>query len=439
MKKLILIIFLSFIYSLTFAQIYVNSGIDESITITPKSIQGRLPDATQKSNVALGGGALKNITNQYENTAIGHQALYNSTGNRNTALGSLSLYSSTNSSGNSAFGSKALHFNTTGHNNVAFGSYALHNNVGLGGNVAIGVNTLFKQGLYTDNNGNNTAVGYSALYSNNTSGKYNVAVGAYALQNNITGSTNTGIGVLAAAGNGSGQNNLVIGNSAFYNAAASSNNTVIGNEALYTNVQQGSNIAIGYKAGYTSSNNNMLFISNSNTVNPLLGGIAYMKKVGINRNLNVAGGNNFLTRTEVLQVEGEAFKTTAGGNWVIPSDRRLKKNITPLNSEEVLEKILQMKGVTYEMKDSTQKGIQYGFIAQELQEVFPTKVETNADGYLSADYGSYTAIEIEAIKALHEKVAALEKYNDTLRERIESLRSARELISQKIDTIERKN
>lgn len=436
MKKSISILLFCFIYSLSFGQIYVNSDSDESITITPLGITGKLPNSTKKDNVALGVGALRNITTEYENAAIGNKALYNSTGVRNTAFGSLTLFSNTSGGFNHAFGNNTLEYNTKGGNNAAFGSFALRNNTVLGGNVAIGVKALYTQSIYSDANGSNTAVGYFALYSNNTTGKYNTGIGPYALQNNVSGTNNLAIGYQAAIGNSSGVYNVVVGNDAFTTATASSENVVIGNGALYGNNQQGGNVAIGYNAGYTSTNNNMLFISNSNTTSPLLGGIAYMKKAGINRNLNIAGGNNFLTRTEALQVEGEAFKTSPGGSWNFVSDRRLKKNITPLNSEEILAKVLQMKGVTYEMKDTSQKGIQYGFIAQELREVFPAKIKENADGYLSADYGSYTAIEIEAIKALHEKISAIEKYNDTLRERIEKLKNAKELISKNIDKLE---
>ena len=95
-----------------------------------------------------------------------------------------------------------------------------------------------------------------------------------------------------------------------------------------------------------------------------------------------------------------------------------------------------MRGVNYEMIDESQKGIQFGFIAQELQEIFPAKIKENADSYLSADYGSYTAIEVEAIKALHEKIVALEQYNEALAAKNVKLQAAKQLISKKLDIIE---
>jgi hypothetical protein len=108
---------------------------------------------------------------------------------------------------------------------------------------------------------------------------------------------------------------------------------------------------------------------------------------------------------ERLQVSGNASKTVGGGNWVTPSDRRLKKNIVYLNSREMLEKVLSLKGANYYWIDENKdKRLQYGFIAQELKEVFPTKVEENANGYLSATYGDFDPMLVESIKALKELI-----------------------------------
>ncbi len=102
-----------------------------------------------------------------------------------------------------------------------------------------------------------------------------------------------------------------------------------------------------------------------------------------------------------LEVEGNAYKTVGGGNWDSPSDRRLKKDITYLDSQEILQKVLQLKGANYRWIDEKKgKDLQFGFIAQELREVFPTKVQQHADGYLSATYGDFDPMLVESIKAL---------------------------------------
>jgi len=204
--------------------------------------------------------------------------------------------------------------------------------------------------------------------------------------------------------------NIAIGYKALFANTAGAKNVAIGNEALANTTGSG-NVAIGYRAGYNASASDMLYIANDETSTPLIGGDFAAGKLAINRNMTNLGVNEFRSRTEALQVGGEAFKTLGSGNWQFSSDQRLKKNIVSLNSQQMLQKIMQMQGVTYEMKDDSQSGMLYGFIAQDLREIFPTKIKENANGYLSADYGSYDPILIEAIKALNENIEELYKNN----------------------------
>lgn len=89
------------------------------------------------------------------------------------------------------------------------------------------------------------------------------------------------------------------------------------------------------------------------------------------------------------------------------SDRRLKKDIAPLESS--LQKVLALRPVTWYWKDDVKKEtMQYGFIAQEVEEVFPEMVteEKWHDGsdkkFLSA--GGMTPHVVEAIKEQHETI-----------------------------------
>lgn len=54
------------------------------------------------------------------------------------------------------------------------------------------------------------------------------------------------------------------------------------------------------------------------------------------------------------------------------------------------------------------KGMQYGLIAQELEEIVPELVETDANGYKAIDYTHIVPVLIEAIKELNTKVLGLE-------------------------------
>ncbi len=88
-------------------------------------------------------------------------------------------------------------------------------------------------------------------------------------------------------------------------------------------------------------------------------------------------------------MEGNASKSIAG-DWLANSDERLKKNIQPLDAGIMLEKLLALKGITYEWNDDKtgsvrRDGVHYGFSAQNIQEVFPTLVEEDVHGYLQTD------------------------------------------------------
>ena len=65
-----------------------------------------------------------------------------------------------------------------------------------------------------------------------------------------------------------------------------------------------------------------------------------------------------------------------------------------------------IRGVTYKWKDENRdQRLQYGVIAQEIEHILPSLVITNsASDIKSVDYPKLTAILINAIKELKEKV-----------------------------------
>ncbi len=81
------------------------------------------------------------------------------------------------------------------------------------------------------------------------------------------------------------------------------------------------------------------------------------------------------------------------------SDISLKENIN--NIDDALNKVLNLRGVTYNWKDRNSGGdaTKIGFIAQEVNEVVPEL--THNDGkYMSVHYKDVTALLVEAIKEL---------------------------------------
>lgn len=101
---------------------------------------------------------------------------------------------------------------------------------------------------------------------------------------------------------------------------------------------------------------------------------------------------------------------TIAGALTQNSDFRLKKGITSLTN--VLPKLNQLRGVNYYFDASKRADLpntkQIGFIAQELESLFPELVLTDSEGYKSVDYARLTPILVEAIKELAQKIQSLE-------------------------------
>jgi hypothetical protein len=87
------------------------------------------------------------------------------------------------------------------------------------------------------------------------------------------------------------------------------------------------------------------------------------------------------------------------------SDERLKENIVDLPSQ--LANICALRPVEFDYKDGS--GHQVGFVAQEMQQVYPDVVREDRDGYLTVSGWDKTSSRlVAAIKELNAKVEALE-------------------------------
>ena len=109
-----------------------------------------------------------------------------------------------------------------------------------------------------------------------------------------------------------------------------------------------------------------------------------------------------------------------------PSDIRLKKDI--LNIDLSLERILRLRPVQYHWKDQkADKRMQFGLIAQELEDVIPELVQTNKpSGYKAVNYMGLTAFTIGAIQELAAENAKLKAENAEIKARLEKIEAALE-------------
>jgi hypothetical protein len=102
------------------------------------------------------------------------------------------------------------------------------------------------------------------------------------------------------------------------------------------------------------------------------------------------------------QINGNGAAQAAFGSF---SDARLKENIENLPNQ--LENINDLRPVEFDYKDGS--GHQVGFIAQEIQMIYPDAVSIGADDYLTVTgWGKTEAILVKAIQELTEKVENLE-------------------------------
>jgi hypothetical protein len=173
----------------------------------------------------------------------------------------------------------------------------------------------FPPGQNTGND--NTAVGYSALVSNET-GNLNTAIGEAALLQNTAGGNNIALGVGAGAGLTTGSNNIDIGN---FGVAGESNTIRVGTTGTQTNA---------YVAG-------------------------------------ISGVNEGGTISAVyINTDGQL------GTQPPASSRRYKKDIKPM--DKVSEAILALKPVTFQYKSDDKRTPQFGLIAEEVSKVNPALV-----------------------------------------------------------------
>ncbi|MGG7666717.1 tail fiber domain-containing protein [Dyadobacter sp. BHUBP1] len=115
------------------------------------------------------------------------------------------------------------------------------------------------------------------------------------------------------------------------------------------------------------------------------------------------------------------------GNVIQSSDRRLKRDFSPLASS--LERFSHLKGYHYYWKDKDRdQSLQTGLIAQDVEALFPELVKTDEKGFKSLNYTGLIPHLIESVKELAKQNAKLEAENA-------AFRTDNQAINQKLTTI----
>jgi hypothetical protein len=183
-------------------------------------------------------------------------------------------------------------------------------------------------------------------------------------------STSTTSGSLQVVGGAGIQGNLYLGG----------NINIIGTGNLYVNGL--SPFSVGTFSQWTTGTYNNIFYNNGN--------------VGIGTN----------TPVYPLQVVGATVSTT----FITTSDYRMKNNVQPLETTKTVE---LLKPVEYDLSGGKHD---MGFLAHEVQEIFPFLVEGEKDGenFQSLNYNGFIALLVKEIQNL-------KKENVSMKTRLESI------------------
>ena len=266
---------------------------------------------------------------------------------------------------NTGAGVGALASVTSGVNNTALGRNALAAATTAGGNTAVGWNALAANALSSGN----SAFGVEALTAL-TSGGGNAAFGTQALRSLATGIENTAFGFQALRLLSSGSNNLAIGEWAGSNL-----------------VSGGSNVYIATNGASTESNT--LRIGRNAQTRAFIAGIRGVT-TGVNNAVPVVIDSN-------------------GQLGTVSSSRRTKDNIADLGS--VSRAILNLRPVQFTYKEPFGDGstpVQFGLIAEEVEQVLPALVAYGADGQPeTVKYHVLPTLLLAEIQRLERERAAL--------------------------------
>jgi len=153
-----------------------------------------------------------------------------------------------------------------------------------------------------------------------------------------------------------------------------------------------------------------------------------------NEKLDVAGN---------IYASGDIYLGTCA-TWLSPivcSDIRYKKDISPIT--DVLPDVMKLQGIKYNWRKDEFPTMhfndrrQIGFVAQEVEKVFPEIVNTNEEGFKNIEYAKLTPMLVEAIKEQQKMIDNLKLENNELKAQNTSLNTKFELQLSEIEKIKK--
>lgn len=111
---------------------------------------------------------------------------------------------------------------------------------------------------------------------------------------------------------------------------------------------------------------------------------------------NIIGAGKDGKLAAYMNADGDLY-TVKGA--ITGSDIRLKKDINNLTKDEI-EKINNLRPVSYTLKDDSSNGKKYGFIAQDVEKIYPDIVTNNKDGIKGVNYDAFVPLVVGNIQTI---------------------------------------
>jgi hypothetical protein len=148
-----------------------------------------------------------------------------------------------------------------------------------------------------------------------------------------------------------------------------------------------------------------LTIKQSNTTQASAGGLG-LESAASTDNWKVYHSGSHLSFAE--NGVRRAYVEAGTGNYVITSDKRLKRNIESM--DDILLKVNDLDIFTYLYKDQqTGSSRSAGFMAQEVKTIFPDAVKMNEEGFYGINYDYFTVLAVKAIQEQQQIIESQEK------------------------------
>lgn len=149
------------------------------------------------------------------------------------------------------------------------------------------------------------------------------------------------------------------------------------------------------------------------------GGITYESATAANRWRTYHSAIHFSFDENGIR---RAYVEGGSGNWVQPSDRSLKQDIQPLGN--ILHNVMQLDAVSYRYAQGPGSSPRtYGFVAQDVEAIFPDLVKTGEAGEKGLAYSEFGVLAIAAIQEQQALIDSLQLQVDQLRTEVDEFKA----------------